>query len=345
MPEEKTARPFTPSWVDRFIDWLEDLPGPAWIAYLVFFLLLGAQSHLIEWISGRVAWGEFQVQLFTYQLFNAEILFFLSYLNRDAARALEDFHPLLNVSKQELARLQYRLSHLPARPVLYLTLAGVVLGGLFFYNVEQFAGATAPLNFVLIYGAFGFGIPMVFALVFCYRIIIQLRTVRWLYATAPELDLFHLDPVYALSAHTAKTGLIFLFLVYSNLLLSPGSIMVPTALVTTILLSVLSFAAFVLPLRGVNRRLVAEKKALLRQVNARIRTAFDRLEKTFDRGELSGMPEMEKAILNLQHQKNFIDKIPTWPWQPTTMRGFLSAMLLPILIWIVQQVLSRFFVL
>jgi hypothetical protein len=322
---------------------LENLPGPAWTAYLGFYLLLALQSHLADWAIGRLPWLTFEEELFFYQLFSAEVLFFLSYLNRDAARALEDFSPLLNKPQTVLDRLKYRLSRQPARPVLFLTLAGLLFGAYSFYSVEQASGRSVALNFYSIYGAIGFGVPTALALVFGYRIIIQLRTVSQLYATAPELDLFNLEPVYALSTHTAKTGLIFLFLVYSNLLLSPGSIMIPTALVTTIAISILSFAAFVLPLRGINRRLAMEKKRLLRGVHTRIRQAFDHLETTFDQGELGGMPELEKLIQSLQHQKAYIESIPTWPWQPTTMRGFISAMLLPILIWIVQQVLARFF--
>jgi hypothetical protein len=341
MTSKANTQPFPLSWVDRFIDWLEGFPGPAWTAYLGFYLLLVSLSHLAEWSFGRFPWGSFETGLFINQLFSGEVLFFMSYLNRDAAQALESFCPLLNVSDEELARLKYRLSHQPAKPVLILTLAGFILGAYSFFSVEQFAGETVSLNLFWIYGALGFAIPTAFALVFCYRIVIQLRTVNRLYATAPELDLFNLEPVYALSAHTAKTGVIFLFLVYSNLLLSPGSIMVTTTLVTAIAISILSFAAFVLPLRGVNRRLVSEKKAMLREVHARIKLAFNQLEQMLDQRALQGMPEMEKAIASLQHQKVFIDKIPTWPWQPATMRGFISAMLLPILIWIVQQVLAR----
>jgi hypothetical protein len=164
-----------------------------------------------------------------------------------------------------------------------------------------------------------------------------------LYASVSEIDLFNLEPVYALSSHTAKTGVIFLIMVYSNLLLAPRSIEIPTALVTTIAISVISFTAFVLPLRGINQRLVAKKKEVLREVNGRIKESFALLEERFDRRELGQVPELGKAIASLQHQKVFVEEIPTWPWQPGTVRGFISAMLLPILLWAIQQILGRFF--
>lgn len=343
MSTDKTVRPFPPSWVDRFTAWLEGLPGPGWTAYLGFYLLLVLQSHLLNWAYGRLPWFVIEQEQFFYQLFSAEVLFFLSYLNRDAARALEEFNPLLKASDDELDLLKYRLSRQPARPVLLLTFIGFLFGASSFYSVEQATGIEVGLNFYSFYGALSFAIPTAFALVFCYRIIIQLQTVSRLYATASGLDLFNLEPVYALSSHTAKTGLIFLFLTYSNLLLSPGSIMVPTAIVSTIAISLLSFAAFVLPLRGINQRLVKEKKSLLRGASERIRSAFEQLDRTFDAGDLAGVGNLEKSIQSLQHQKAYIEKIPTWPWQPATMRGFISAMLLPLLIWIAQQILARFF--
>jgi hypothetical protein len=33
------ARPYPPSWVDRFIDWVARLPFPSWLFYLGLLLL------------------------------------------------------------------------------------------------------------------------------------------------------------------------------------------------------------------------------------------------------------------------------------------------------------------
>lgn len=344
MTAEELPRPYPPSWVDRFISWMEAMPGPYWLALLVLFLLLGGQNQLVFWISGQNPWGVIDPQLFLYQLFTVEVLYFMNYLDRDASRALRAFRSLINVSEEEMGQLQYKFTHLPSRPVLGLTAFGILVGAYYSYSVEQFYSDSYSLNLQTIYGVIGFAIPMILALVFCYRIVSQLRMVNRLYASAVELDLFNLDPVYALSTHTAKAGLIFLFLIYSNSVIAPGSIQVPTALIATIVISILSFAAFVLPLVGVNRRLVAEKKSMLQGVNARLKEAFTRLERDFDNRVMEDMQGLQQAITNLERQRSFIEKIPTWPWQPSTMRGFVSAMLLPILIWVVQQVLERILV-
>jgi hypothetical protein len=235
-------------------------------------------------------------------------------LDKDAARALREFRPLLNLSDEEFGNLEYRFTHQPARQVLALTVLGILLGTSYSYSVQPLNRDDLRVFFLSVYGVVGFAIPMILALVFGYRIVNEMRTVRRLYASATNLDLFNLDPVYALSTHTAKTGLIFLILVYSNLLLSPGSIEIPTALFTTIVISVLSFASFLLPLRGINQRLVREKNAMLGRVHARIKEAFARLEARFDDKDLGDMPELEKAISSLERQKAFLESIPTWPW-------------------------------
>jgi hypothetical protein len=331
-----------PSWFDRFAEWLDSLPGPYWAAVLIIYVLLSVQSQVVNWIAGAETWWKLNPVHLFYQLFTAEVLYFWRYLDRDALRGLAAFRPLYKASDDTFSGLAYRFSHQPARPVAVITIAGILVGAYYAYSVSLMNTGTFTLSVSSFYGILGFSIPMILALVFCYRLIRQLRIVSELYESATEIDLFNLDPVYALSSHTAKTGLIFLFLVYSNLLLVPGSIQIPTALVTTIAISIISFLAFALPLRGINQRLVAEKKAMVREINARIKSTFTLLEDRVDREEWDHMPGLERALSSLERQKHFVEKIPTWPWKPGTLRGFISAMLLPIVLWAVQQVLERY---
>jgi hypothetical protein len=341
MEPTETELLYRPSWLDRFTDWIGTLPVPRWLVYLTIYLLLAAQGQLSEWAFGRTAWGELNTDQFLYHLFVAEVLFFYNYLNIDAKRALDEFRPLLKHSPEELDRIEFSLTTQPAGKVRIFTALGLIIGTYYAYSLEVMTREVAPLSFELLYSALGFILPMALALIFCYRIVRQLRIVSRLYESAPEIDLFNLNPVYALSNHTAKTGIIFLFLIYSNLLLSPGAIQIPTAMITTAIISILSLSAFILPLQGINRRLAREKKALLMEIHKRIRRAFNELNHDFDTNQFSRMSEREKSIASLERQKAYVEKIPTWPWQPTTMRGFVSALLLPIAIWITQQILER----
>lgn len=334
--------PYKPSWVDRFVDWLHGLPIPTWITFATLFLLLGLQNQLANWLAGIDPWFQFRLINFMYQLFTVEVLFFMKYLDQDAVRALNKFRPLLDLPERQLARLEYRLTTQPSRIVWILTGLGLILGGLFYYQVAEFLQRDPSFSLVDLYGALGFGIPLVLALVFCYRIVVQLRTISDLYDSASNLDLYDLEPVYALSGHTAKTGLILLFMIYTSLLVDPQSIMNPATIFATIMISLVGLAAFVLPLRGINRRLVAEKQSVLRRIRSRLKDAFLAVERKYDASALAEMDELGTAIENIERQIAFVERIPTWPWQPGTMRAFLSAMLLPIAIWVIQQILARF---
>ena len=52
---------------------------------------------------------------------------------------------------------------------------------------------------------------------------------------------------------------------------------------------------------------------------------------------------VEQGINTLFTMRERLEKVPTWPWRPGTPRNFASAVLLPLLIWAVQQAAGRFF--
>jgi hypothetical protein len=340
-PAVQETRPYPPSWIDRLIDWLDSFRLPYLLVVILIYLFIVLVSHIIEWIYKGRPFGDLSYELFAYSLFTGEVLFFLKAIDRDAESALKQFRPLLDLSKDEFERLLFRLTTMPAKPVFVVTLMGIFFGIFMGFSTQVFLSGSLSFSIAVIWDVSGFLIADVLALLFVYRMIVQMRTVNQLYASTSEFDLFNLDPVYALSTHTAKISFILVFMVYSNLLLAPGSIRIPSNLITTIVISIIAFVAFLLPLRGVNRRLAAKKSETLAKVNDRIKKAFSRLENDFDNSKLGEMDALGRALSNLQTQKAYIEAIPTWPWRPAALRGFLSAMVLPIVIWLVQQILDR----
>jgi hypothetical protein len=326
------------SWIDHLTDWIGGLPGPSWLAYLILFIILGLLAQVGFWVSGIQTPGSFGFNSFLNQLWIIEVLFFNYLLDQDARRALNDFRPLMDASNDDFARSMYEFTNLPARPVLYLTLIGIPVGLYLAFPSESPFRGDVPSVLVLVAVI---GTSLIF--VFAYRIIRQLRTVSRLYAQAQAVDLYDLDPIYALSSHTAKTGLILLVAVYSNILITPEALEVSSLLFLVVLLTLLASAAFLVPLRGINRRLVREKKKLLQLTQNRIKSAFKQVELSYDDHELGEISTLNTAVLALQNQKAFIEKIPTWPWQASTLRGFITVVLLPLFIWAIQQVLSRLF--
>jgi hypothetical protein len=57
--------------------------------------------------------------------------------------------------------------------------------------------------------------------------------------------------------------------------------------------------------------------------------------------ELEGMGAVHQMILSLVAERELLQKTPTWPWQPGTPIAVVSALLLPLGIFLVQRLLER----
>jgi hypothetical protein len=331
---------FRSSWIDRLVDWVTGLRGPSWLAFTALFILLGLLAHIGFWAAGFQSRYSFSIDIFLNQLWIVSVLLFHNLLDRDAKRALEEFRPLMNVSDEQFAIDMYAFTNLPARPVLLLSLIGVPIA----IYIDPGIPIELPLRVVVPWSLVIVGaISTSLALVFSYRIIRQVRTISGFYSRASAIDLYDLEPVYALSSHAARTGLALLLAVYVNIVITPEALEVSSLFILVLLLTLLASAAFFLPLRGINKRLVEEKRTLLQSTQRRIRMAFAQIEQNFDSGALSELSTLNSAVSALRNQMELIEKIPTWPWQQSTLRGFISLLLLPIFIWAVQQILSRLF--
>jgi hypothetical protein len=165
------------------------------------------------------------------------------------------------------------------------------------------------------------------------------RTVR----LVKQFDLFQLEPVYAFSALTARTGISWVILISLTLLTAPiQAALVPTLALLMVQL-VLGIAAFVLPLRTVNVRLVAEKRRLLSELDHRVKGTLARLHRSLDDDDLAGVEKLNGAIVGLNVERDILTRIPTWPWRAGLLTGFLSIVILPIILFILQLALARWF--
>jgi hypothetical protein len=52
------------------------------------------------------------------------------------------------------------------------------------------------------------------------------------------------------------------------------------------------------------------------------------------------MMDLNMTIAGLEMEQNALNRIPTWPWEPETVRLLVTALLLPLGLWIVQVVLQ-----
>lgn len=128
-----------------------------------------------------------------------------------------------------------------------------------------------------------------------------------------EFDLFRLEPVYAFSALTSRTGVFVVILISLTLL----TVQIETATVPTLALLivqvVLAIVAFALPLRIVNRRLISEKRRLLAELDQRVKAALASLHRCLDNNALAEVAQLNSAIVGLNAERDILTKIPTWP--------------------------------
>ncbi|MGH2621484.1 MAG: hypothetical protein ACRDHG_13070 [Anaerolineales bacterium] len=99
---------------------------------------------------------------------------------------------------------------------------------------------------------------------------------------------------------------------------------------------------FVTPLIGMRVRLQQEKGASLDATNELLRRTTDRFHRKVEAGDYAEPKGMETAVNTLMRERELLQKISTWPWDPGTFRGFPSTLLLPVFLWLVTRLLGRF---
>jgi hypothetical protein len=167
----------------------------------------------------------------------------------------------------------------------------------------------------------------------------QLRVVSRILALAERFNLFHLDPVYALARLTVQTGVSWLLLAGITLMIFPFELFNITVLAQYVTQVLFALGAFILPLWKVHQRLVAEKRGLLAAVNRRQETALERLHKALDDDDMARVKEIDTAMSGLATERNLVSAVPTWPWRAAAFSSVASALVLPILLFMIQLAL------
>ena len=106
---------------------------------------------------------------------------------------------------------------------------------------------------------------------------------------------------------------------------------------------VIATIAFVLPLTGAHARLVDQKELLRDEAERRLEATLGELNRDVDARDLTRADGLNKTLASLVVQRDILAKLPTWPWSTATLRTFVSALLLPMALFLLQQALSRLF--
>jgi hypothetical protein len=298
---------------------------------------------VVPWIAGASP----AATLLPVQGFNAGAISYLlaliRFLDNKADAALKTVQPALKTSEVEYSQLRRELTTLPARTTLVASLAAVaivvVIERIGYATPSRYeALAKLPVLAILFHiidkiGAAIFG-------AFLYHTIHQLRVVNRIHTRHARINLFRMMPVYAFSRLTAPTAVGLTAGMYGWVAINPDLLSDPVSIGITLLITVLAAATFAWPLLGVHRLLVEEKCRLLDQSAQRFEVTSTELYRRIDGGEFEEMDELNTVFATLEAQRNVLDRIPTWPWRPETLRLLLTALAMPLGLWIIQFVLQ-----
>lgn len=340
--ETSEGKPYAPGFVDRLMSFILRLPIPYGLTYLLLFVLHSALNHIVSWGDGWLPPFTFAPVALLLPLWLWGPLAIMTNLDSVSLEALSNFSPLLEIQPETMRRLKYEFTTMPAKIVI---ISGVIWSVLYFVSsylaldtmIKFYRFGTLATVFLVITGLITYFIGSAIY----YHTIRQLRLVTQTVNLVKQFNLFRLDPVYAFSALTARTGIAWILLLSLTLLIIPIQIALLPMLVTLIVQVVLALAAFALPLRIVNQRLVAEKTRLLAEHDQRVQTTLARLHRCLDENQLDEVTQLNNAITGLGAERILLGKIPTWPWRAGLFTGFLSIVILPIILFLIQLGIQR----
>jgi hypothetical protein len=341
MKDEIVTIPYKPNWIHRFFAWVNRLPFPPWLFYLSILFTGGVIQHLYAWMKGILEVGHFNLFLALSGIWLVEQLYYFGHLNPQIARqALDEIRPLLDLDDEGYKLLSYEFLIVPASPPLIVPILGFLFGLLFAATLRPHA---PEINFAFPEFIFlSWGFTQVMAFISIYAIIRQLGTVNKVIAKTLKVDIYNLKPLYGFSRLTASIGVAIIVIAFlTSIILGHQHIESAVAVVFYVSFLILALAVFVLPLTEINRRLREEKIRLLKIVNTQIEETFERVRIDIRSSELDHMPSLHVGVEIMLKEKSLLESIPTWPWAPSTFRGFIAALSSPLFVWLLQQLLGR----
>jgi hypothetical protein len=256
----------------------------------------------------------------------------IHHLNRRAAASLKAYRPAFTGNEAELQEVHWQLTTLPAWPAAIASLLALLAG--IASSLNWGWSSTYQMLSTLAYYA-----TIVFAGLYAYHAVRQLRLVTSLYAGRTLIDIHNVAPLYSfavLSAHTA----IGMLLILSGAVLIEAARLVGWWLVASLAFGGLAVLTFLLPLSGLHRRLVEAKEKELQDHNRRWQECTTELYRQIDQGDLASADRINGTLAALERGRAALERIPTWPWRAETLRNLVGAILLPVILSVLQFALK-----
>ena len=340
------ARPGT-SWIDWVIAPIEAVPGPAWAVYLIAIVILAAADHAARWLAGELPLGEVRPIFVIDASFGPLFMASIHALNGVARGALKTIRPALLVDESAAAALGLAIERTPRMWATAAAVGGVLAGA------ASVVGSPTNIGLNENSPVFIWVVAMVFratsfvgGLAFVAHALHQLAAVSRIHRDLIRVELFQLEPLYAFSRLTSWTGIlpvaIVVYGVASVASTAVGAFTFSLVDVLTVgIIWLVAIASFLLPMLGLHGRIVVAKRTRLEEANAALDRAIVEVATRVGDGRFEGMKDASDGLAASTSAVATIRRISTWPWDAGTLRGFLGAIGLPVLIWTITALLGR----
>jgi hypothetical protein len=169
----------------------------------------------------------------------------------------------------------------------------------------------------------------------------QLQMVSHIYTKYTRINLFEQRPLYALSGLSARTSILWIIVAWAWYASAPGLTDTFVSGFAVVLWVVVAVIAFVWPLVGIHNLLLEAKDRVLFQNRQRLEALVGELHQRIDADDLGLMDNFNKALASIELEFAGLQRIPTWPWHPEAVRGVVAALIFPLVLWTMQQLLER----
>ena len=334
---------YSPSWADRLTAavaarWRHPFPIYAAAAVVLAVILTASQ-----WLGGQYPVGTISLLHVATGAVGPIWLWLIGTFNAAGARTIDQLRPILRVDDDGEASLRRRLTAMPNGWTIAATVAFALVGlgrlvldptmpSRLGYSTD--VRSMLALLCVLV-------VTAVSGIAFVLKLVWSAWQVHLISTHVVRVDLARINLLYGLSGLTGRMAASLILTVTAFYAAETSLISDLYSVMSGLGAIAISAIVFVVPLLGVHDELVAAKGAAMELAATRFYDVTLDLHAATERNDLPVLDPLNKAIGALDVELTRISKIPTWPWQPDTLRWIVGALMFPIILFVAQYVLDR----
>jgi hypothetical protein len=330
------------SWVDALFGQIERIPGPPWLLYAVLTLGCAGAAVVLRALDGSLVDGQRTPITIAFAAFTVLPWAVAHYVSRAARGALADYRPALGALESRHSELERGLTTMPAWASVVAPLLGAAVWAAGQFTAAGAWGVDANTSVATNVVTIAFGILLNAGFViFIFRAINQTRLIALIHRESTAVDVWDTTPHRAFSRLTLAIAMSLAvpYAIVEAIAIGIGqsSVVEMVILAAALVVAVIVFA---LPLDGMHRQLVREKGRVIAESDRAFEIAGQKLHDTIS-GDLQQASALNAAYQALTAERTRLRGISTWPWSGATLRGFVTSIGLPVLLFLLTATLAR----